>query len=557
MRFVYTTKLRLLLVTIVVALAVVGQARADQSVAASTPAAQPQAPTAPSATTAATAPGPTSTDTASAAPTPTASSSTPSTPVGATTPPPTSTPPVSTTPTPAPSPVTTPPAGTTTSPAPPTDQSPAPPTDQSPAPPTDQSPAPQPSDPPQRPAPLAPPPPPPVESPAPPPTDSVPPAQSPTTPPSPTPVLTATTTQTITQIQISGCTSNCQGISQVQTAQQQSVTVQIAPGEAELAGSALTPGGSGTGSQTTSTITQVQLGCVNQCFDTTSSNPTTVAVSQQILADLTALLSPSDSSGPAPVPTAGQSVTTQVSCQQETGLSTTVAQVQSATETSTTIQLSSLDPTVASWIESALAGSPPVAPTLSQTTQSVWQLQIGCLFYCVDSVQVQDAEQSSTTVDVMTASSGGAGRVAGSGTVAVVTQTIWQVQLGCLSWCYGNTQVQQAAGQSTFVTLTPAPPDPAPSEPSASTDPSNAAPAQAPDDTPSPAVPLYDSTPAAEPAAAQPARSSFTTLAGAAALAAPSLRPRRTSAALRFSAAASASFVSSAPPLVVARPVAR
>src|SRR3984885_14396555 len=465
MRFVYTTKLRLLLVTIVVALAVVGQARADQSVAASTPAAQPQAPTAPSATTAATAPGPTSTDTASAAPNATDSSSTPSTPVGATTPPPTSTPPVSTTPTPAPSPVTTPPAGTTTSPAPPTDQSPAPPTDQSPAPPTDQSPAPQPSDPPTSPAPVDSPAPPPVDSPAPSPADSLPPAQPPTTPASPMPIVTATTTQTITQTQISGCTSNCQGISQVQTAQQQSVTVQIAPGEAELAGSALTPGGSGTGSQTASTITQAQLGCVNQCFDTTASNPTTVAVSQQILADLTALLSPSDSSGPAPVPTAGQSVTTQVSCQQETGLSTTVAQVQSATETSTTIQLSSLDPTVASLIESALAPSPPVAPTLSQTTQSVWQLQIGCLFYCVDSVQVQDAEQSSTTVDVMTASSGGAGRVAGSGTVAVVTQTIWQVQLGCLSWCYGNTQVQQAAGQSTFVTLTPAPPDPAPSEP--------------------------------------------------------------------------------------------
>jgi hypothetical protein len=329
--------------------------------------------------------------------------------------------------------------------------------------------------------------------------------------------------------------------------------VQIAPGEAELAGSALTPGGSGTGSQTTSTITQVQLGCVNQCFDTTASNPTTVAVSQEILADLTALLPPSDSSGPAPTPAAGQSVITQVSCQQETGVSTTVAQVQSATETSTTIQLSSLDPTVASLIESAVAGSPSVAPTLSQTTQSIWQLQIGCLFYCVGSVQVQDAEQSSTTVDVMTGSSGGAG----GGAVAVVTQTIWQVQLGCLSWCYGNTQVQQAAGQSTFVTLTPAPPDPAASGPPASADPSDAAPTQAPGDPPPAAAPPNDSTPAAAPATAQPVRSSFTTLVGAGVLGAPSLRPRRTSVAHPFSAAASVSFVSSAPRLGFTRAVAR
>ena len=198
-----------------------------------------------------------------------------------------------------------------------------------------------------------------------------------------------------------------------------------------------------------------------------------------------------------------------------------------------------------------------MAPTLSQTTQSVWQLQIGCLFYCVDSVQVQDAEQSSTTVDVMTASSGGAGRVAGSGTVAVVTQTIWQVQLGCLSWCYGNTQVQQAAGQSTFVTLTPAPPDPAPSEPPAPADPSSAAPTQAPDDAPSPAAPPDDPTPAAEPAAAQPVRPSFITPAGGALLPVPSLRPRLTSVALGFSVVPSASFVSSAPPVGVTRAVAR
>ena len=81
----------------------------------------------------------------------------------------------------------------------------------------------------------------------------------------------------------------------------------------------------------------------------------------------------------------------------------------------------------------------PTPETVDQTQQHTWQLQIGCLFYCVDSQQVQQSQQSTTTIEI----------VAGP-TSATVQQTIWQVQVGCLAWCWNSTQSQQAS-QSTIV----------------------------------------------------------------------------------------------------------
>jgi len=499
MRFLYPVKLALVLVTIVVALVVVGQAEADQSAgpsAPSTPVSEPQTPTAPSASPPATTPGLASAATTASSPAATNPSVATSTAVDASTPPatvsaPPATPTVTTTTTSSSdgsdgsgsTTATTPPSGTSASPSgtstPPSGPAPV---VSGPAPGTEPQPADSPAEP-----------------------------QPSNAPSSPTPVVSTITTQTITQIQISGCTSDCQGLSQAQTAQQQSVTVEIVPGQAQLAGSALAQGGSGSAPQSTSTITQIQLGCVTQCFDDTASNPATAAVSEQILADLSELFAGPDSSVPTPI-AAGQTVTTQVSCQLQDGGSTTVAQVQSATESSTTLQLPGITPTLAAVIESALEGAPALAAPTSQTAQGTWQLQIGCLFYCVDSVQVQEASQSSTTVEVTAGASTGPD----TGLVDVVTQTIWQVQIGCLSYCYDTTQLQEAASESTFVVLAPAPPPPPAPDPPAATDSSSAAPppAESSPPTPGPVSPPDSTTPAVVAVAVQPVRVDFPTSVG-------------------------------------------
>jgi hypothetical protein len=346
---------------------------------------------------------------------------------------------------------------------------------------------------------------------------SAPPAAPGTTSPPPTPsaIVSSTATQAVTQIQISGCISNCQDLNQTQSAQQQALGVQILEAGAQL-GSGPTPqdgsgssGQPGTGSsgQTdagsspvvlTTTITQIQLACVIECFDSTSSDPATATAAQQILAELTSILSPAAPPSPAPVPALEQSTTTQTSCQQQDGQSPAQTQVQNASQISTTIQAVSaalgLTPT-----PGGTSGSlAPVVQAISQFVQSTWQLQIGCLFYCVDTQQVQQAHQSVTAVAVVPGPLPGSTEPAGSSqttgsapsagstsaVVTVVIQVIWQVQIGCLSWCYDSTQLQQATTQSTVVLV----PDPAPTPTTPAPTPTTPAPTPAPGpDTPAPA----------------------------------------------------------------------
>jgi hypothetical protein len=237
-------------------------------------------------------------------------------------------------------------------------------------------------------------------------------------------------------------------VTQVQTAQQQAVSVQILQTGAQLAGVSGQAGSSAPG-QSAATVTQIQIGCIAQCFETSSSNPATATAAQQILAELGSILAPPDLRSPAPVPGTEQSVTNQTSCQQLNGLPSSLSQAQSASESSTSVQL--IEGTLASVLESSLGGSEPGLQAVSQTVQGTWQLQIGCLFYCTASEQTQDAQESSTTVEGATGTSGG-------GFVATVTQVVWQVQIGCIAWCYGTSQVQEESTQSTVVLITGAPP---------------------------------------------------------------------------------------------------
>ena len=302
-------------------------------------------------------------------------------------------------------------------------------------------------------------------------------------------------------------------MSQVQTAQQQAVSVQILQTGAQLAGVSV-PTGPGVALQSAGTITQIQIGCVAQCFDVSSSNPTTLATAQQLLAELDSLLEPPDPPSATPAPGTEQSVTSQTSCQEQEGQPSSLVQVQSASESSTTVQL--VEEALPSLLESSFGDSSPNVLATSQTVQSTWQLQIGCLLDCVGSSQTQDADESSTTIESVTGQSAGSG----GGLEATVTQVIWQVQIGCLVWCYGSTQIQQESTQNTVVLISaPAPdhstPDPAPVSGPGTNDPPPAA--SGADSPPAPADPPPSSPPPST-TPALPERLSFPTVVGRSAL---------------------------------------
>ena len=263
------------------------------------------------------------------------------------------------------------------------------------------------------------------------------------------------------QLQISSCTSRCQGVTQVQQATQSNAAIQLIGSAGQVAG-AVTQPASGATTQVTSTIIQIQLGCLSQCFGTPMSQAPSAALIQLLLSSLSSFLSPSGSSGGQPAPAVEQNIVEQIAWQLQDG--TPGSQLQSASQTNVTVQITQTvtsgpayggsTPTVAE------PPQPPQPAAVDQTGQQTWQLQIGCLFYCVDSQQVQQAQESTTTIQIVEGPPGSAT------TVAVVQQTIWQVQVGCLAWCWNSTQVQEASTESTISVLTVPPatdgPGPAP-----------------------------------------------------------------------------------------------
>ena len=290
--------------------------------------------------------------------------------------------------------------------------------------------------------------------------------------------------------------------------------MQILQTGAQLAGVS-SPSGPGAALQSAGAITQIQIGCIAQCFDVSSSNPTTLATAQQLLAELDSLLQPPDPSSAPPVPGTEQSVTTQTSCQEQNGQPSSLTQVQSASQSSTTVQL--VEEALPSLLESSSGESNPNTQAVSQTLQSTWQLQIGCLLDCVGSEQTQYADESSTTVESVI------GQPVGSGgeLEATVTQEVWQVQIGCLVWCYGTTQVQQESTQNTVLVISAPPPDPGTSDPAPVAAAGTSDPTQATSGAGSPPAP-GDPPPAGPPpsaAAALPVRLNFPTLVGRSALA--------------------------------------
>jgi hypothetical protein len=242
-------------------------------------------------------------------------------------------------------------------------------------------------------------------------------------------------------------------VSQVQQATQTATNLETVGSSGQQATQLETPA-SATSSQPTGTITQIQIGCLAQCFGTTTTSTLPTPVAQQIIAELSSLVPPTGSTNTQPSPGLDQTVIDQVSCQVQTGGPAPGTQAQAATQTSTTIQLIDLS-----------SGAQPTPN--NDTEQQTWQLQFGCLFYCTDTQQVQQAQQAITTIQVLVGRPGSStpspsSTSAATGATGVASQAIWQLQIGCIAWCYDATQVQDATSQTTVIVITPVPPGPAP-----------------------------------------------------------------------------------------------
>ena len=120
---------------------------------------------------------------------------------------------------------------------------------------------------------------------------------------------------------------------------------------------------------------------------------------------------------------------------------TRTSQSQSATQHAGTTQDATA---IADPSESESSGGTPATSTAearnrSVTVQFVWQTQIGCVAFCVETSQTQTATQWAQTSQPATAE-GGSSALAEN--LSETLQLVWQLQEGCLQECYGTSQVQ-------------------------------------------------------------------------------------------------------------------
>jgi hypothetical protein len=287
------------------------------------------------------------------------------------------------------------------------------------------------------------------------------------------------TAQGIRQIQISSCKAHCRGVSQVQAAKQRNRTVQTFGGSRRLTGgkrqllkddrseansgpppTAQTSIGLDPASNTRTDLaptvtrsptesgkpdlTQIQLGCISHCFGTatrSSQHPLRAPrpTLQQLL-DTVVRAMPSLNDAPA----AEQNTVAQMSHQWQYGSGLGPGQTQAASQVSTTIQSRDVPMTAAA--HSALGAYVP--QLVNQTEQGIWQLQIGCLAFCSETRQVQRAEQSNTTMRPAGTERDSSSHPLAS-SVNVTTQTVWQVQVGCLMWCFDTEQQQTTSSENS------------------------------------------------------------------------------------------------------------
>jgi hypothetical protein len=140
-------------------------------------------------------------------------------------------------------------------------------------------------------------------------------------------------------------------------------------------------------------------------------------------------------------PGSEQSVTQQAAAQSENGDGN---QSQVTSQSNGTVQVVATP--------AGAAGDGATGPAaVNQTAQGIAQLQVGCIFYCSGTQQTQQAQQSNTTVQSVNSAGAGAGNTVSTG--------IWQVQVGCLAWCYDAVETQTATGTDSAVVAVAPPPD--------------------------------------------------------------------------------------------------
>jgi hypothetical protein len=193
-------------------------------------------------------------------------------------------------------------------------------------------------------------------------------------------------------------------------------------------------------------VTQVQVGCLEHCY-----GATTLDTSGLTLAQIEQLLG--ELHVPAPptataAPGGEQHATQQTAVQSETGDG---HQSESASQHNGTIQV-----VVTPAGAPADAGTPTGPEAVNQTAQGIVQLQVGCIFYCSGTRQAQEARQSNATVQSVDGP--------GAGTVNTVSRVIWQVQVGCVVWCDDAVETQTAAGTDSTIVTVAAPADAVPTD---------------------------------------------------------------------------------------------
>jgi hypothetical protein len=278
------------------------------------------------------------------------------------------------------------------------------------------------------------------------------PAPAPPAPAIPPPAASNTTTQTITQVQVSTCVSHCDGESQVQRAQQDNTTVQAVGAPAPHDGGVPVGLPPPTTTRTSRGATQVQVGCLAHCYGTTTLDTSGLKLAQ--VEHLLGELHVPTPATPTATPGREQNAANQTAAQSERN---DRHQSQRARQINRTIQV-----VVTPVTAPADEGSGAVA--VNQTAQRIVQLQVGCIFYCSRTRQTQRAQQSNATVQSVDG--------AGATPVNTVSRVVWQVQVGCLAWCHDAVETQTATRtDSTVVAVAP------PAEvPSAAVPPAHAAP---------------------------------------------------------------------------------
>ena len=95
----------------------------------------------------------------------------------------------------------------------------------------------------------------------------------------------------------------------------------------------------------------------------------------------------------------------------------------------------------------SLAISVATAQNTSQTWQAIFQVQQGCQSHCQGTSQSQTAGQTAETIQNANAIGGGTGSPSNATALNQSTtgQFIWQVQLGCVAFCYGTSQSQTSS----------------------------------------------------------------------------------------------------------------